>query len=150
LFAEDKYADKKKVAEVEQPVQQEVQLTVQPAAAVSPTFCFGTKGIPVQIEVNYFPMKVDKLINEAFHYHARFVPPGPKKMTRLALAQIKQKHFNKVAYGFDGAYTMFTNMKLDKDLVEEEIEVNPDESRAVKFKVSLKLVGTVDLQVMKE
>lgn len=115
-----------------------------------PGACEGTKGSKVQVEVNYFPMNVDKLITEAFHYHATFVPPGPKKLTKLALELIKQKHFKKIAYGFDGATIVFTNKKLEKDLVDEEVDVNPDGSRVVKFKVSLKLAGVVDLEVMKE
>lgn len=152
-FSENnKYADKveKKAEEAPPPVIAPVEFVHAPVQSLPPKHVEGTAGKPVKVEVNYYPMNVDKVISEAFHYCAKFTPPGPKKLTKLALELVKQKRFNKIAYGFDGAATIYTNKKLESDIVDEEVDVNPDGTRIVKFKVSITFAATVDLEIMKE
>lgn len=112
----------------------------------------GTKGKPIQVEVNYFPMEVKKIINEAFHYDLVFTPPGPKKLIIKALEVFRQQFFKNFVFAFDGAKNVYTNKRLDKDELEETVEFkyDPTDEKPRKWKIKIAYATTVDLSILKE
>lgn len=151
-FLEDKYADKKKKAEPEPeqaPAAAAPQATAQIIApqAISHE---GTKGRKQIIEVNYMQMKTDKLVQETFHYDVTFDPPGPKKFIIQALETFRSKHFKAIVFAFDGRKNVYTNRKLEHDLVEDTVAVITEDGREKPYKLKIQYANTVDMTVLKE
>jgi N-terminal domain of argonaute len=113
----------------------------------------GTKGTPVQVEVNYFPMNLSNLINEAFHYDLTFKPPGPRKLVVQALGIFMESFYADFRYGFDGKKNMYTNKKMSIENEEEfvKIEIPSENVRKRVFEVKIQYTNSsVDLEVLKK
>lgn len=124
-----------------------------PLLASPPKAREGTNGRPIQVEVNYFPMKTTKLVNEAFLYHLTFKPPGPKKFVLRAMEGFRKKFFNDASLGlaFDGKDKAYTTCELNLDAVQEPqvIEVQGDQG-IIKYAITIQFATLVNLQCLKE
>ena len=106
----------------------------------------GTNGRKMQVEVNYFPINLNRLIDEAFHYDLEFKPPGPKKMVAQAMNNFMKEIYPGVFYGFDGAKNMYTNklLKITKEMTEIKVDKRT-------FEVKIQYTNSsVDLTVLKK
>lgn len=113
----------------------------------------GSKGKQVEVEVNYFRMNLNKLIDEAFHYDLTFKPPGPKKLVIKTLDTFMEKFYANVNYGFDGKKNMYTDKKLtianEEEFVKVEISTESKGKREFELKIQY-TNSTVDLEVLKK
>lgn len=109
----------------------------------------GTKGKKTNVEVNYFTMNADKLVNEAYHYDLEFTPPGPRKFIQKALEIFRITFFKDSIFAFDGKKNVYTKDKLKIEVLEETIQLKVDQ-REIPYKIKIQFTHSVDLSILKQ
>lgn len=102
------------------------------------------------VEVNYMPMKTDKLVKETYHYDCTFDPPGPRKFITQAVELFRLKNSPKVVFAFDGKKNVYTNRKLQHEVYEESVEIPIENGKLKPYKVKIQFANTVDMSVLRE
>jgi hypothetical protein len=104
----------------------------------------------LEVEVNYFPMKTDKLVKKVFHYDLTFDPPGPRRFVAKSLEEFRLKFFKNAVFAFDGKKNVYTIAKLNKDVLEETVEITTEGNDKKKYKIKIQLAGDVDMEILRE
>lgn len=108
----------------------------------------GTRGRPIQVEVNYIQLLLDGIIPTAYHYDVDIKPPASRKWQRLAFGEFSKQLFPNHAFAFDGNKTAYTARRLKADHYEQEIKVRSD-GRDRKFTIAMKEAAVLDMKCLK-
>lgn len=108
----------------------------------------GTRGKPIQIEVNYIQLMLERIIPTAYHYDVDVKPPASRKWQRLAFAEFTKQMFKNHAFAYDGHKNAYTARRLKTDHHEQEVKVRSD-GRDRKFTVAMKEAAVLDMSCLK-
>jgi hypothetical protein len=113
----------------------------------------GTRGIAINVEVNYLKLALEKLVNTAYHYDATFDPDKPRKFMQPAIDAFQRKNFPKNGFAFDGRKNVYTSTLLTMKAQEFSDSVTivcPDTNREKTYKITIKKVNEIDLTPLKK
>lgn len=119
--------------------------TVLPSAAamqLAPNKGAGTVGRPIQLDVNYLALSLNKLVPNIYHYDVTIEPNMPKRFMPHVFEAFRAKNFPKMFIAFDGQKNAYAPAQLKlADIKERKITYqSEDESRAGVYMVNMKEV----------